>query len=298
MAVVSGGSSSESGDKVSFTADIASFRHDEASASLCDDEYDDGADDDVEERSVTIDYYEDPPDETLRIILCDGRTVAIQRQEDANGYGDGDFYIDATRPLAEATHEGFVFGDGNSGSNSASNSDENGSDVKVFKVLVKEDVRDGQRSRQGQYEDGNVQRSSSVVTFSDEQNGGRGGYDFMDEPLLERSGRYPLKSALRQSTTADGSALSSSAHVPPNPGASPRQQQPGDATDGDADLIFDYVEGDKRRERRRLNSARSKNRLLRKHCSNKDSSVCSAGHVANFGSAGRDRGRDIKRGAE
>ena len=122
----------------------------------------------------------------------------------------------------------------------------------------------------------------------------------MDEPLLERSGRYPLKSALRQSTTAEGSALSSSsAHVPPNPGASPRQRQrqqqhPGDATDGDEDLIFDYVEGDKRRERRRLNSARSKNRLLRKHCSNKDSSVCSAGDVTNFGSAGR----DIKRGAE
>ena len=171
MAVVSGGSTSESGDKVSFTADIVSFRTDEPAASLCDDEYDeDGADDDVEERSVTIDYYEDPPDETLRIILCDGRTVAIQRQEDANGYVDGDFYVDATGPLAEATHEGFVFGDGNGGSNSASNSDENSSDVKVFKVLVREEVRDGQRSRQGQCEDDDdVQRSSSVVTFSDEQ---------------------------------------------------------------------------------------------------------------------------------
>ena len=263
MAVVSGGSSSESGGKVSFTADIASFRSDDAAAaSLCDDEYD-GAED-VEERSVTIDYYEDPPDETLRIILCDGQTVAIQRQEDANGHlvDDGDFYGDA----AEATHEGFVFGDGSGGSNSASNSDENGSDVKVFKVLVRQDEgRDGQRSRRGHYEDGSLQRSSSVVTFSDEQNGG---YDFMDEPLVERSGRYPLKSAMRQ----NGSGLSSSGHVPPNPGASPRQL--GDATtDGEADLIFDYVEGDKRRERRRLNSARSKNRLLRKHCSNKDASV-------------------------
>ena len=88
-----------------------------------------------------------------------------------------------------------------------------------------------------------------------------------------------------QSTNVVGSAPSP-AHVPPNPGASPR---PRDATDGEAaDLIFDYVEGDKRRERRRLNSARSKNRLLRKHCSNKDSSVCSAGDVTNFGSAGRE----------
>ena len=121
-------------------------------------------------------------------------------------------------------------------------------------------------------------------------------YDFMDEPLLERNGRHPqLKSALRQpaAATADGSASSSAhAHVPPN--TCPRTPQPGgDATtDGEeADLIFDYVEGDKRRERRRLNSARAKNRLLRKHCSSKkDSSVCSADDVT------LEVYRDIKRG--
>ena len=118
----------------------------------------------------------------------------VQRQEDdANGYDvdddDDNFYGGASRPtsrpksrptMAEATHEGFVFGDGNGGSNSASNSDEKSSDVKVFKVLVREeDRRGGQRSRQeGEddgrgYEDHSIQRSSSVVTFSDEQNGGR-----------------------------------------------------------------------------------------------------------------------------
>ena len=76
MAVVSSGGSSSSesgGGKISFTAEIGSFRTDEAETEFCDEE-----EYDVEERSVTIDYYEDPPDETLRIVLCDGQTVAIQ----------------------------------------------------------------------------------------------------------------------------------------------------------------------------------------------------------------------------
>ena len=284
MAVVSGGgSSSESGGRISLTADIASLRTTKgaeavAAASLCDDE------DAYEERSVTIDYYEDPPDETLRIVLCDGQTVAIQRQEDAAFEEDDDDLRDS-----EAAHEGIILGDGSgAGSNSASNSDENG-DVKVFKVLVREEDRDGQRSRRGHYEDHSLlRRSSSVVTFSDEQN--NRSYGFMDEPLVERGDRRPpLKSALRQ----NGSTSSSAHHAPPNTGASPGNFHPpgsGEATDGggggEADLIFDYVEGDKRRERRRLNSARSKNRLLRKHCSNKDPSVGGVDIVYDMGRNG------------
>ena len=276
MAVVSGGgSSSESGGRISLTADIASLRTTEgaeavAAASLCDDE------DAYEERSVTIDYYEDPPDETLRIVLCDGQTVAIQRQEDAALDEDDDDLRGS-----EAAHNGIIPGDeSGDGSNSASNNYENG-DVKVFKVLVREEDRDGQRSRRGHYEDHSLlRRSSSVVTFSDEQNNSRS-YGFMDEPLVERGDRRaPLKSALRQ----NGSTSSSAHHAPPNTGASPGNFRPGseeviDGGGGEADLIFDYVEGDKRRERRRLNSARSKNRLLRKHCSNKDPSVGGADNV-------------------
>ena len=286
MAVVSRGSSCSSGGggggKISFTADIASFRTSDESlgGGGVELEYDGG--DDVEERSVTIDYYEDPPDETLRIILCDGETVAIQRHE-----GGGDFYgggIGATadgEEEEEVTHEGFVLGDGSGGTNSAvgsnsavttrSNSDE-ACDVKVFEVLVRE------RQVEEEAQNYPMRRSSSVVTFCDEQNNG---HDFMDgqEPL-GKNGR-PKKSALRRSASTTASS-SSAARLPPNPSASPKhypavpQPPPGDATtDGEADLIFDYVEGDKRRERRRLNSARAKNRLLRKHCSNKGLSVCS-----------------------
>ena len=277
MAVVSHGSSCSSGrggGRISFTADIASFRTSDGSASLCGGggvelEYDAGDDDDVEERSVTIDYYEDPPDETLRIILCDGETVAIQRHEGGGGDSCGSKIgtrEDAEEEEEEATHEGFVLGDGNGGSNSAvtttrSDSDEAG-DVKVFEVLVRE------RQAEQEARDNPLRRSSSAVTFCDDlMDGGQG--------PLGRNGR-PKKSALRRSASTTASS-SSGARVPPNPGASPKHLSafPGDATtDGEADLIFDYVEGDKRRERRRLNSARSKNRLLRKHCSNKGSSVC------------------------
>ncbi len=295
MAVVTSGNSSSSGvgggGRGGSRTDEAIASFGGGAADSRDFSYDEDDDDDDD---GTLDDFIDPPDETLKIILYDGQTVAIKHQGDLDDEDDED------------SSDMFVYG----GPTSEQQNED--SDVKVYKVLVK-----GQQSSGGA-SDGegpppirgrnaaHLPRSSSV-TFSDELHEQKGHYEFMDEPIVRENGssskrrrhassgggtasRKPrLKSALRKSvSTTDESTLTSSNALPPNPGTSPRHYPNeevgccggvggGDtATDGEAasaDAIFNFVEGEKRRERRRLLSARSKNRLLRRHCSNKENSI-------------------------